>query len=119
MSQPDTDTTAESCNEIVLVGRVSAPPERRELPSGDQVVTFRVVVDRPPRRGATRRQVDVIEVACWTRRLQRSALTMAADEHVRVQGALRRRFFAAGGGRASRYEVEAVRLSRLSRRAAG
>ncbi len=105
------------CNEVVLVGRVSAAPERRELPSGDELVTLRVVVDRPPRRGSTRRQVDVIDVACWSRRTQRSAAGLAADDDVRVEGALRRRFFAAGGSRASRYEVEASRVARLTRRA--
>jgi single-strand DNA-binding protein len=106
---------AETCNQVVLVGRVSAPPERRDLPSGDQLVTLRVVVDRPPQKGSTRRAVDVIDVACWTRRTQRTATGLEPDDGVRVEGALRRRFFAAGGGRASRYEVEANRLVRVTR----
>jgi single-strand DNA-binding protein len=125
------EKAAESCNEVTLVGRVSAAPERRELPSGDQLVTLRVVVDRPPQKGRSRtrsetqgqapkgvpkRAVDVIDVACWTRRVQRTAAGLDADDTVRVEGALRRRFFAAGGGRASRYEVEATRLVRVSRR---
>ena len=114
-----TETAHETVNEVILVGRVSAAPEQRDLPSGDQVVTLRVVVDRPPGRGSTRRQVDVIDVACWSRRTQRSALALAADDPVRVEGSLRRRFFAAGAGRASRYEVEAARLVRVNRRAAG
>jgi single-strand DNA-binding protein len=116
----------ESCNEVTLVGRVSAAPEHRELPSGDQLVTLRVVVDRPPPsppkkapRGTPnvvpKRSVDVIDVACWTKRVQRTATGLEADDTVRVEGSLRRRFFAAGGGRASRYEVEATRLVRLSR----
>lgn len=128
-----------SCNEVVLVGRVSAAPERRDLPSGDELVTLRVVVDRPPQRGpqkqtqkgtqtgtqkrtqgatqqgVPRRSVDVIDVACWSKRTQRTAGGLAADDGIRVEGALRRRFFAAGGGRASRYEVEATRLVRVSR----
>ena len=113
MSEPSTSAT--SCNEVTLVGRVSASPERRELPSGDDLVTLRVVVDRPPQRGVTRRQVDVIDVACWTKRTQRSAGNLGADDEVRVEGALRRRFFAAAGARTSRYEVEASRIVRLSR----
>lgn len=123
------------CNEVVLVGRVSAAPERRELPSGDALVTLRVVVDRPPprearggtqnrsqkegqkstRRGAAKRSVEVIDVACWSKRTQRTAGGLTADDGVRVEGALRRRFFATDGGRASRYEVEATRLVRVSR----
>jgi len=108
-------------NRVTLVGRVSAPPESRDLPSGDQLVTLRVIVDRPPPRrrsdaATTRRAVDVIDVTCWTRRTQRTAQGLTADEEVRVEGALRRRFFAAGGGRASRYEVEANRLVRVTPR---
>lgn len=113
MTEPGTETS--HLNEVTLVGRVSAAPEQRELPSGDQLVTLRVVVDRLPAKGAKKRTVDVIDVACWTRRTQRSASGLAPDDGVRVEGALRRRFFAAGGGRASRYEVEATRLVRLSR----
>ncbi len=115
MTEPVTKTS--HLNEVTLVGRVSAPPELRELPSGDQLVTLRVVVDRPPTKGAKKRTVDAIDVACWTRRTQRSATGLTPDDGVRVEGALRRRFFAAGGGRASRYEVEATRLLRLSRQA--
>ena len=115
--QTQSPTETASCNEVTLVGRVSAAPERRDLPSGDQLVTLRVVVDRPPQKGVTKRAVDVIDVACWTRRTQRTASGLEPDDAVRVEGALRRRFFAAAGGRASRYEVEASRLVRVSRSA--
>jgi len=117
MTEPTPQT--ESCNEVTLVGRVSAAPERRDLPSGDQLVTLRVVVDRPTQKGATKRAVDVIDVACWTKRTQRTASALQPDDGLRVEGALRRRFFVAGAGRASRYEVEAVRLVRLSRAGSG
>ena len=117
MTEPTTQKQVEpaNCNEVTLVGRVSAAPERRDLPSGDQLVTLRVVVDRPPQKGVTKRAVDVIDVACWTKRTQRTASGLQPDDGVRVAGALRRRFFAAAGGRASRYQVEASRLVRVSR----
>lgn len=105
-------TASPHLNEVVLTGRVSATPEERELPSGDHLVTFRVIVDRPPERGSTKRAVDVIDVACWSARVRRSALKLSAGDAVRVEGSLRRRFFAAGAGRASRYEVEARRAVR-------
>jgi len=115
-TQPRTET--ENCNEVTLVGRVSAAPDRRDLPSGDRLVTFRVAVDRPPTKGVSKRAVDVIDVACWTKRTQRTAAGLAPDDAVRVEGALRRRFFAAASGRARRYEVEASRLVRV-RQSAG
>ena len=38
---------------------------------------------------------------------------------MRVEGSLRRRFFGTAGGRASRYEVEAHRLVRVTLQQAG
>jgi single-strand DNA-binding protein len=101
-------------NAVTLVGRVSAAPDSRDLPSGDRLVTLRIVVDRPPVRGSTKRAVDVIDVACWSKRTQRTATSLEPDDAVRVEGSLRRRFFATGSGRASRYEVEAGRLARVT-----
>ena len=112
----DGTTQTQSRNDVTLVGRVSAPPEERDLPSGDRLVPLRLVVDRPPQRGMTRRAVDVINVACWTGRTRRTAAGLAPEDAVRVEGALRRRFFATAAGRASRYEVEATRLVRVTRR---
>lgn len=103
-------------NEVHLVGRVSGGPTARELPSGDQVVQLRLVVPRPRRRGADgtgRTQVDTLDVACWTARTRGAALRLSDGQGAEVTGRLRRRFFAAHGARASRYEVEATSLRRV------
>lgn len=54
MTTHESGTTqpAPSENLVQLVGRVSAQPESRELPSGDELVTFRLIVTRPPSRRA-------------------------------------------------------------------
>lgn len=97
-------------NEVRLVGRVSAIPDARELPSGDVVVLLRIVVTRPPTE--RKQQVDTIDVACWTPITRRMASRLDVDDIVEVDGALRRRFFRAGAGTQSRYEVEASRVRR-------
>ncbi|HYN66751.1 MAG TPA: single-stranded DNA-binding protein [Ornithinibacter sp.] len=99
-------------NSVHLAGRVTATGEPRTLPSGDTVLTLRVVVPRPQRRGRARAGVDTIDVACWTAAVRRSAARCTVDDHVEVEGALRRRFFRSGGSVASRYEVEARTVSR-------
>ncbi|MDO5504292.1 MAG: single-stranded DNA-binding protein [Actinomycetia bacterium] len=100
-------------NTVTLCGRVSAEPETRILPSQDELVTFRLIVTRPPRRGQdARTHVDVIDIACWSAATRRAALRLEPDTTVRVEGALRRRFFQTGGGAASRYEVEATSIRR-------
>lgn len=100
-------------NQIRLVGRVSATGEARELPSGDTVHTLRVVVPRAARRERDRAGVDTIDVACWSAGARRTAARLAIDDHVEVEGSLRRRFFRTGAGVASRYEVEARTLRRV------
>ena len=62
--------------------------------------------------------MDTIDVACWTAVARRSAGRLAVDDHVEVEGSLRRRFFRAGAGVASRYEVEARALRRVKEPAA-
>ncbi|WP_253272568.1 single-stranded DNA-binding protein [Arsenicicoccus sp. oral taxon 190] len=114
-------SVVEAVNEVRLVGRVSADPEVRELPSGASPVTLRLVVRRPPdptardqgRRPAT---VDTIDVACWQGRAREVGLVLAAGDVVEVTGALRRRFFRGAVPAQSRYEVEAevVTIVRLS-----
>lgn len=100
-------------NSVRIVGRVSATGEARRLPSGDTVHTMRVVVPRASRRDRDRSAVDTIDVACWTAAARRAAARLAVDDHVEVDGALRRRFFRTGTGVASRYEVEAQKVRRL------
>jgi single-strand DNA-binding protein len=115
----DGDRTAPR-NEVLLVGRVSGAPEERTLPSGDCLVTWRLVVERRPGRrlpeGVRATTVDTFDCVAWTTAARRRAGLLVADDVVEVQGALRRRFWRAGGGTASRCEVEAVSVRRLSPR---
>ena len=108
-------------NEVVLVGRVSGAPVERELPSGDALVSWRIVVDRPaPRRtppvGTRATTIDTLDCVAWAATVRRTARGLADGDVVSVEGALRRRFWRGGAGAASRCEVEVEALRRLSRR---
>ena len=102
-------------NEVRLVGRVSGAPEERVMPSGDVLVSLRLVVTRDvPRRSGpdiARVTVDTIDVACWSAATRRAAGRLQVGDHAEVAGALRRRFFRAEAGALSRYEVEAQKLT--------
>lgn len=106
-------------NEVLLVGRLAAPPEDRELPSGDVLSTFRLVVDRRQPRPAGSRApvVDTIDCVARAAGLRRTAGSWRAGDVVELQGALRRRFFRTPRGAASRYEVDVAKAKRLSRAA--
>ncbi len=129
----DASQAVEHRNEVVLVGRVSGVPVERELPSGDVIVTFRVVVDRPlaSPRAANRRvpdaatvprprqaTVDTLDCVVWRAEIRRHVLAYVVGDVVEVQGSLRRRFWRSGAGAASRSEVEVARCRRLRRSSA-
>lgn len=120
----DQQRASDTVNEVRLVGRVSAPAESRALPSGDELLTFRLVVARSPAaskpRGGERRQpsVDTFDIACWSTLTRRRARALQPDDVVEVCGVLRRRFWRApSGGPVSRCEVEAVSVARRRRAA--
>ena len=105
-------------NDVVLRGRLSAPAELRTLPSGDPLVTFRLVVRRPE-PGARGQSVDVLTCITYDRALQRRVTAWQAGDVVEVEGALQRRFWRiAGGGTASVTEVH-CRRGRKAPRSAG
>jgi single-strand DNA-binding protein len=107
-------------NEVLLVGRVPAAPEERELPSGDVLVTWRIVVGRPVGRrvpeGVRATTVDTLDCVAWAAPARRAASALVPDDVVEVRGALRRRFWRAGAGAVSRCEVEVTAVRRVSRR---
>jgi single-strand DNA-binding protein len=105
---PDVFTAHEaSVNAVRLSGRVSAAPEARMLPSGDEVVSFRLIVPRSPSaRRRSKQRVDTIECSAWTARLRRSVRRLAAGDAVTVTGELRRRFTRGAGGPMSWVNVD-------------
>jgi single-strand DNA-binding protein len=104
-----------SRNSVVLCGRVAAPAAERELPSGDAIVTARIIVDRDPDAlSRSSQRVDTIDCVAWSRRVQRSMRLWKPGQQVQVVGAIRRRFFRGSSGPVSRVEIEVKATKRLS-----
>ena len=98
-------------NACVFEGRLAKLAEERELPSGDRIVVFSVIVDREDARG-----VDTIECVVRPARLRVRIQALDAGVWLRVEGALHRRFWRHASGVSSRYEVEASKCVRLRHR---
>jgi single-strand DNA-binding protein len=97
-----------SLNDLLLRGRISAAAVEKELPSGDKLVEFRLIVSRERRDG-----VDTLDIGAWSAKSRRMALSLKPDEWIEVSGAIHRRFWTGAGGLASRWQVEAVEISRI------
>lgn len=104
----DLDDVDYSLNDCLLRGRVSAPAVERELPSGDRVVEFRIIISRSERDG-----VDTLDITAWSSKSRRSGLSLKAGEWIEVAGSIRRRFWQGSAGLASRWQIEAESISRL------
>ena len=106
---PETSTvpTDQTVNLVRLSGRVSATPEARMLPSGDEVVSFRLIVPRSATaRRRSKQRVDTIECSAWTARLRRSVRRLEPGDAVTVTGELRRRFTRGAAGPMSWVNVD-------------
>ncbi len=102
-------------NEVVLAGRLAAPPEHRELASGGAAVSWRLVLDRPAasQRQSGRRLVDTVTCVTFDASVQVLTRCWQPGELVEACGALRRRFWRSPTGPVSRYEVEVAAARRL------
>lgn len=99
-------------NELLLVGRLTAPPHDVVLPSGAVVSRFRVTVARPPAPRPGGATVDALDCAAWEPRLRAAVAGWPAGALVEVTGSVRRRFRRGPDGPVSRWEVE-VHTARL------
>ena len=103
-----TSTKDLSLNEVRIRGRVSGAAIEKELPSGDRVAEFRVVVARDDREG-----YDTFDIAVWKASLRKRAMGLHEDEWLEITGVLRRRFWRAGAAIASRWQVEGREVNRI------
>jgi single-strand DNA-binding protein len=109
--------TVDHRNEVLLVGRLSAAPEVRVLPSGDEITTWRLVVARDEVADGRAGQ-DTLDCTAWSARARKAAAAWQAGDVVEVEGALRRRFWKTPASLASRCEIEVSRGRRVAKAAA-
>lgn len=107
------NTNSTDHNHVELVGRVSAVLPPRELPSGDEVSSFRLVVrrSRAARRGS-KQTVDTFDCDAWTAAARKAVARLDHDDVVRVEGYLRRQFSRGAGGPVSRVTVDVTSVRR-------
>jgi len=105
-------------NVAILCGKVIRAPETRVLPSGDQVVEFRVSVPRASgNRGRTSSGVvDWFNCAAWSATSRRIVERWQIGDIVEITGSLRTRHYVVAGAGRTAFSVE-VRNARRVRSA--
>ena len=92
-------------NSVHLLGRLADDPVRRALPAGGEVVSWRLIVDRP-REGGGRRTVDTLTCATFDPGVGAETRAWRSGDLLEVRGSLRRRFWSTDERGFGRYEVE-------------
>jgi single-strand DNA-binding protein len=116
MTQEASSAQEPASNVVTLVGRVTSAPVERTLPSGDVMVSFRLSLrrQRTPMARGSKQATDWVDCVAVGGRCRRSVGSWNVGDKVRVEGALRRRFYRGPGGPSTRLEVEALSARRLS-----
>jgi single-strand DNA-binding protein len=107
------DSTGEYLNQVALIGRLSGEAKEKVLPSGSKVVEFRLIIEREKDRSGSKQLVDTIDIAAWSAAGRKSALKLDENAWIKVNGAIRRRFWQSSTGLASRWQVEAREINSI------
>lgn len=107
----------EAANTVRIKGRLGADPTVRTLPSGADIVSFRVVITREATvmtRGS-RQKSDWVDCTAWSSPTRRRAAGWRCGDVVEIEGALRRRHYRVGDTSGSRVEIEMLGGRRIHR----
>ena len=100
-------------NSVALVGRVTSEAQYVDLPSGQSMARFRIVIPRT--KPTTKTTVDTVDCIAMKHTIQRKVDGLKIGSIVELSGEIRRRFWKSGAGVASRVEVEVGSLKVLKR----
>jgi single-strand DNA-binding protein len=96
-------------NSVILAGTIVVAGEFKPIAGGIEGVQWTVKVPRGPGRSGH----DHFDCLAFESVLQQQALGWAVGTPISVEGALRRRFFRAGGRTVTRIEVEVDQVTLL------
>lgn len=103
-------------NKVVLVGRLTADPELRYIPSGAAVCSFQVAIDRKTKEKST----DFIRVQAWDRLAEICNEFLHKGKEVYVEGSLQvRKYEDKDGKKREAYEVRAFEMQMLGSKSDG
>jgi single-strand DNA-binding protein len=104
-------------NQVILVGRLTADPEKQELKSDKTKVRFTLAVNRPYKDEQGNSVADFIPVVCWNGTAENVLKYCTKGFLVGVEGSLHaRKYETESGAKRTTYEVSANRVVFLERK---
>jgi single-strand DNA-binding protein len=112
---------ARSVNQVILMGNLTRDPELRQTPSGQNVVSFSLALNRAykDQSGDWKEATDFIDVVAWGPLAERVSQYVTKGRRVLVQGRMQSRSWEQDGQKRSKVEVLASDVTFLDGRGEG
>ena len=112
---------ARSLNQVTLMGNLTRDPELRQTPTGQNVTSFSLALNRSYKdaSGEWQEATDYIDIVCWGPLAERVAQYLSKGRRCLVQGRLQSRSWEQDGNKRSKVEVLANDVTFLDSRGAG
>lgn len=99
-------------NKIILMGRLTHEPELKSTPSGTNVCSFRIAVDRRFQKQGEDKQTDFFNIVAWRQSGEFVSRYFSKGSMILVEGEMTTRPYTdKNGNQATWYEVVAERVS--------
>src|SRR5277367_6203034 len=112
---------ARSLNQVTLMGNLTRDPELRQTPTGQNVTSFSLALNRAYKdaSGEWQEVTDYIDCVCWGPLAERVSQYLSKGRRCLVQGRLQSRNWEQDGQKRSKVEVLANDVTFLDSRGAG
>ena len=112
---------ARSLNQVTLMGNLTRDPELRQTPTGQNVTSFSLALNRAYKdaSGEWQEVTDYIDIVCWGPLAERVAQYLSKGWRCLVQGRLQSRSWEQDGNKRSKVEVLANDVTFLDSRGGG
>lgn len=109
---------ARSLNQVFLMGNLTRDPELRQTPTGQNVTSFSLALNRSYKDsgGEWQEATDYIDIVCWGPLAERVAQYLSKGRRCLVQGRLQSRSWEQEGQKRSKVEVLAGDVTFLDSR---
>jgi single-strand DNA-binding protein len=109
---------ARSLNQVTLMGNLTRDPELRQTPTGQNVTSFSLALNRSYRdgNGEWQEATDYVDLVCWGPLAERVAQYLSKGRRCLIQGRLQSRSWEQDGQKRSKVEVLANDVTFLDSR---
>ena len=80
-------------NKAILIGRLVADPELRQIPNGTYVTTFRIAVDRRFKSQDGERKADFIDIVSWRQQAEFVCRYFHKGDAIGIDGSIQTRSY--------------------------